>query len=365
MKKIFLPVILAIFISPCYSQKNPAPPVKPDEEYSITSEIDLKATSVKNQAKTNTCWSFATTSFIESELLRMGKGEYDLSEMYMVRENYMTRLKENFLRKGKGVLGEGGGLPHDWLREFQEDGIVPEEVYPGLNYDSPYHNHDELQAIISAVATVPVQRNVETPQYHQIITTVLDTYLGKKPESFSYREFKFTPKSFAASLGINPDDYVEISSFTHFPFYNQAVLEVPDNWAMAKIFNVPLDELISIMDYSLSNGFTLVWDGDVSEDGFSHTEGKAVVPEQKISQEIRQQAFETHSTTDDHGMHITGLARDQNGNKYYKTKNSWGTERNPLGGYLYMSENYVRAKTILILVNKNAIPPAVRAKLGI
>lgn len=366
MKKAILPVVLAIFISPCYSQKeNASPPLKPDEGYTFTTEIDLKATPVKNQAITNTCWSFATTSFIESELLRMGNGEYDLSEMYMVRENYLTRLKENFIQKGNEVLGEGGGLPHDWLREFKEDGIVPEAVYPGLNYESPYHNHDELHAIVCAVAAVPVRSNIESPEYHRIIDSVLDTYLGNEPGNFSFKGIPFTPKSFTESLGINPDDYVEISSYTHFPFYSQSVLEVPDNWALEKIFNVPLDELIRIMDYSLANGYTLVWDGDISENGFSHTEGKAVVPEEKITQEMRQEGFETFSTTDDHAMHVTGVAKEQNGKKYYKTKNSWGPDKNLLGGYLYMSENYVRAKTILIMVNKNGIPPEIKAKLGI
>lgn len=401
-KSIQIILILTISVIPSIAQMtNASPRLKSEAGYIFTTEIDLKATTVKNQARTNTCWSFATTSFIESELIRMGKGEYDLSEMYIVRENYLTRLKENFLRKGKGVLGEGGGLPHDWLREFKEDGIVPDAIYPGLNYQSAYHNHDELQAMVSAVASVPVQRNVESREYLKIINSVLDTYLGDKPEKFLYNGVKYTPRSFAEALGIDPGNYIEISSYTHFPLYSQSVLEVPDNWAMEKIYNVSVDEMIQVMDYSLTNGYTFVWDGDVSENGFSHSKGIAIIPEisgiseyredlkpraenmtpnerlqeamkleivfpeVKVTQELRQEGYETSSTTDDHGMHITGLVKDQTGKKYYKTKNSWGTDKNLLGGYLYMSENYVRAKTILILVNINGIPSAIKTKLGI
>ena len=365
-----------------------------DEGYKFTTVVDLKATPVKNQASTGTCWCFATTSFIESELLRMGKGEYDLSEMFIVRQNYLDRLKDNYLRQGKGNLGPGS-LSHDWLRIFARDGIVPDEVYTGLNYGSPTHNHGELQAFIDAVAAVPVERKNESQQYHVIVNDILDTYLGKVPETFTYKGVSYTPKSFAESLGINPSDYVEITSFTHFPFYTQGVLEVPDNWTMARYYNVPLDELMEIMDYSLNNGYTVDWDGDVSERGFSHANGVAVNPvvdnsrageksrqermmpqapidallkpgpEINVTQEIRQKGYENFTTTDDHLMHITGLVKDQNGTNYYKTKNSWGTERSPFGGYLNMSESYVRAKTLFIMVNKAAIPAEIRTKLGL
>ncbi len=398
MKKFFLLLAIAFLYSNSDAQrKNAAPPVKPDEGFIFTPVVDLKSTSVKNQASTSTCWSFATTSFIESELLRMGKGEYDLSEMYIVRQNYVDRLKDNYLRQGKGNLGQGG-LAHDWMREFSEDGIVPDEVYSGLNYGSPTHNHGELESFINAVAAVPVQRKNESEQYHNIVNAILDTYLGKLPGTFTYKGVSYTPKSFAESLGINPSDYVEITSFNHFPFYSQGILEVPDNWAMARFYNVPLDELIEIMDYSFSKGYTVNWDGDVSERSFSHTNGVAVIPlpgmadgsttdrarlermgpasaqapavpkpgpEINVTQEMRQDGYESFVTTDDHMMHLTGVVKDQNGTKYYKTKNSWGTVRNAFGGYLNMSESYVRAKTISIMVHKNAIPPAIKTKLGI
>lgn len=368
--------------------------------YRFTPVIELKATPVKNQASTGTCWCFATTSFIESELLRMGKGEYDLSEMFIVRNNYIDKLKDNYLRQGEGNLGQGS-LAHDWMIEFTEDGILPDEFYTGLNYNSPTHNHNEFNAFINAVSTVPLQRKNESAQYEKIVESVLDTYLGKVPETFNYKGQNYTPKTFATSLGISPDDYVEITSFTHFPFYSKGILEVPDNWRMEKFYNVPLEELIEIMNYSMKNGYTVNWDGDTSEKGFSHSNGVAIVPEiaktdeysaadkdkyvnlslqersdaaykfsgpfpeVKVTQEYRQSGYENFTTTDDHLMHITGITRDQNGTNYYITKNSWGTDRNIFGGYLNMSESYVRAKTIFIMVNKKGIPPAIKSKLGL
>jgi aminopeptidase C len=400
--RILLTVFFLSLIVVSNAQKgktNSAPSVA-IEGYKFTPVIELKSTSVKDQARTGTCWSFGTTSFIESELIRMGKGEYDLSEMFIVRYNYIDRLEDNYLRGGKGNLEEGGE-GHDWFIEFAQNGIVPELVYPGLNYGTANHNHDELNAFINAVAAVPVQRKKESEQYHQIVNAILEAYLGKVPDTFIYNNITYTPKSFAESLGISPDDYVEITSFTDFPFYTQGVLDITDNWRMAKYYNVPLDELIQIIDYTLNSGYTIDWDGDSSERGFSHSNGVAInpeitrnedysptdrarlgkmtpperldeafkfltpFPEVKVSQQIRQAGFENFTTTDDHMMHITGIVKDLNGTKYYITKNSWGIERNSFGGYLNMSESYVRAKTISILVNKNSIPQAIRTKLGL
>jgi aminopeptidase C len=364
--RILLAVIISFFITPSFAQKKSVTPPSSSltEGFRFTPVVELKATSVKNQSATLTCWCFATTSFIESELLRMGKGEYDLSEMFIVRQNYVDKLKNNYLRQGKGNLGEGG-LSHDWMRVFTEAGIVPDEVYKGLNYGSPTHNHRELNSFINSVASVPVQEREESTQYQQIVDAILDIYLGKKPESFTYKGIDYTPKSFAQSLGINPSDYIEITSFTHFPFYTRGVLEVPDNWTMDRFYNVPLDELIEIMDYSLNNGYTVAWDGDVSEKGFSHSKGVATYPETNVTQEMRQAGYENFTTTDDHLMHLTGIAKDQNGVGYYITKNSYGTDRNSFGGYLNMSVDYVRAKTMFVMVNKNSVPPAIKAKLGI
>jgi len=234
-----------------------------------------------------------------------------------------------------------------------------------LNYESKTHNHQEMNSFIKAVAAVPIERKNATPQYHKIVESILDTYLGKVPESFVYRGETFTPESFAKSLGINPDDYVEITSFTHFPFYKQGILEVPDNWRMKSFYNVPADEIIEIMDHALSNGYTVNWDGDVSESGFSHSKGIALYPETNVTQKMRQTGYENFTTTDDHLMHITGISSDEKGNKYYITKNSWGAESNSYGGYLNISEQYVRAKTLFIMINKNSIPQTIRTKLGI
>ncbi len=400
-KQLLLFALIVCTILPVSAQKKNATSKQPKENkgYVFTPVVDLKATSVKNQSATGTCWCFATTSFVESELIRMGKGEFDLSEMFIVRQNYIDRLKDNYLRRGKGNLGPGS-LSHDWMRIFTEYGIVPDEIYPGLNYGSKTHNHSELQAFINAVAEVPVKRKNESKQYEEIVNAILDTYLGDYPATFTYKGVEYSPESFAESLDINPADYVQVTSFTHFPFYTQGILEIPDNWAMERFYNVPLDELIEIMDYSMNNGYTVNWDGDVSESGFSHKNGYAVLPanesgnrdaatdrarferaadqrsastedilspgpEINVTPEIRQQGYENFTTTDDHLMHLTGIVKDQNGTKYYKTKNSWGTDRNAFGGYLNMSESFVKAKTIFIMVHKDAIPPAIRTKLGI
>jgi len=399
--RLSLILLLAAFIMPLQAQKkNTSANVKAGDGYKFTPVAELKATPVKNQASTGTCWSFATTSFIESELLRMGKGEYDLSEMYIVRNNYADRLRDNFVQQGKGNLGQGS-VSHDWIVEFNKNGIVPDEAYTGLNYGMPNHSHGELNSFVNAIASVPVQKKKESDQYLNIVDAVLDTYLGKAPVSFTYKGVGYTPKSFTASLGINTNDYIEITSFTNFPFYSQGVVPIPDNWRKMNYYNVSLEELMQIMDYSLTTGYTVAWDGDVSEKGFSHAKGVAIIPEVentdqysavdkarlgkmskeeltteaykfsqpfpevKVTQESRQQGFDDHKTTDDHLMHLTGIVKDQNGVKYYITKNSWGTERNPFGGYLNMSENYVRAKTIAILVHKNAVPAEIKTKLGI
>jgi aminopeptidase C len=399
--RILFTILLASLMIVTNAQKGKtAVSTTKDDGYKFTPVVELKTTPVKNQASTGTCWNFATTSFIESELLRMGKGEYDLSEMYLIRTNYVDRLKDNFIKQGKGNV-TGGGQGHDWITEFVKNGIVPDEVYTGLNYGMPNHNHGELNAFMSAIAAVPVQRRKESDQYFEIVNAILDTYLGKVPESFTYKGVGYTPKSFSASLHINPEDYVEISSYSFFPFYTQGVVPFPDNWRNASYYNVTLDELISIMDYSLNNGYTVNWDGDVSERGFSHSKGVAIIPELekvdlysaadkarlgkmtseeraseaykfskpfpevKVTQESREAGYDNKTTTDDHSMHITGIVKDQNGTKYYITKNSWGTDRNPFGGYLNMSENYVRAKTIYIMVHKNAIPAEIKTKLGI
>ena len=368
--------------------------------YQFTTQADVPTTPVKNQASTGTCWCFATNSFIETELLRKGKGTYDLSEMFIVRQKLLNQLADNYLRRGRGNIG-AGSLSHTYLNAFNQAGIVPEEVYTGINYDSDRHNHGELMAMIKAVAETGVKARKLSPEYHEVVNAILDAYLGAVPEKFTYNGKEYTPKTFAASLGINTDDYVELTSFTHQPYYKQFELEVPDNWEHAKQYNLPLDELMQTLDYALDNGYSVAWDGDVSERGFSHPNGVAInpdvvnlgrysakdsadfagksekerleqvlkferpFPEVEVTPEVRQQGYESFTTTDDHLMHITGRVADQNGTKYYKTKNSWGTERNSSGGFLNMSDSYVKAKTIYIMVHKDAIPAPIRKKLKI
>ena len=387
MKSLILSCMLAFSASAAFGQG-----------YQFTEVVTVPATPVKNQAATGTCWCFATTSFMESELLRMGKGTYDLSEMFIVRQKYMNQLQDNYLRRGDGNIGQGS-LSHTFMNAYRQVGIVPEEVYTGINYDSERHNHSEMVRYMHAIADVAVKTKARSPEYYKLVDNLFDTYLGKLPEKFTYKGKEYTPKSFAESLGLNMDDYIELTSFTHHPYYVKFDVEVPDNWEHSLMYNLPLDEMMQTVDYALNNGYTVCWDGDVSEKGFSFTNGVAINPEVKkvedlsntdrarfeklgekerleevfkferpypeinVTPEVRQAGFESFVTTDDHLMHLTGIAKDQNGTKYYITKNSWGTDRNKFGGYLNMSESFVRAKTIYVMVHKDAIPKGIKAKL--
>ncbi len=370
------------------------------QTYDFTVTDSVAVTPVKNQASSGTCWCFATASFLESELLRKGKGEHDLSEMFIVRQKLLNQLNDNYLRRGRGNIGQGS-LSHTFLNAYNQVGIVPEEVYSGINYDSPRHNHGEMMAMLEAVAGVALKAKKRSPQYDAMVKSVLDTYLGPLPETFTYRGKTYTPKSFAESLGINTSDYVELTSFTHHPYYESFELEVPDNWEHARQYNLPLDELMDVIDGALRSGYSVCWDGDVSERGFRFANGVAINPDIRdlsrysaadsavfaplteaqrldsvmtfsrpyleivVTPEVRQEGFESFVTTDDHLMHLTGLAKEQNGTKYYVTKNSWGTDRNGFGGYLNMSESFVRAKTIYVMLHKDALPVALRKRLGI
>ena len=389
MKTFILSCMLAFSVSTAFGQG-----------YQFTEVVTVPATPVKNQAATGTCWCFATTSFMESELLRMGKGTYDLSEMFIVRQKYKNQLQDNYLRRGNGNIGQGS-LSHTFMNAYRQVGIVPEEVYTGINYDSERHNHSEMVRYMHAIADVAVKTKQRSPEYDKLIANLFDTYLGKLPEKFTYKGKEYTPKSFAESLGLNMDDYIELTGFTHHPYYVKFDVEVPDNWEHSLMYNLPLDEMMETVDYALTNGYTVCWDGDVSEKGFSFTNGVAInpevkkvedlsntdrarfeklgekerleevfkferpYPEIKVTPEVRQAGFESFVTTDDHLMHVTGITKDQNGTKYYITKNSWGTDRNKFGGYLNMSESFVRAKTIYVMVHKDAIPKAIKIKLGI
>lgn len=371
-KKLFFASLCAIFASLSVSAQESTQPY----EYKFTIIKENPATPVKDQAATGTCWCFATNSFIESELLRTGKGEHDLSEMFVVRHNYVRRIKDNILRRGKGNIGPGS-IAHMYIWVMKNVGILPEEVYNGINYNSKRHNHDELNTWVKAINSTAVEMKKPLPK--EIVDGVLDAYLGKVPETFTYQGQEYTVESFTKAMGLNADDYVEITSFTHHPFYEKVMVEVPDNWDHATMYNLPMEEMMQVIDNAINEGYTVAWDGDISEPGYAfrhnvavntkedlrkQKELKAKAEEIAVTQQSRQEGFETFATVDDHLEHITGIAKDQDGVKYYKTKNSWGVESNGTG-YHYLSEEYVKAKTISILVHKNSIPKPIRAKLGL
>lgn len=380
-----------------------------EEGFVFTTVKELPITSVKNQSRAGTCWCYSSMAFLESELLRMGKGEYDFSEMYIVHQTYLDRADAAVRTHGDVSFSQGGSF-YDVIYGMKKFGLVPEEVMrPGVMYGDTLSNHTELtavsDAVVAAIAKGKLRKlqtdNNHNPLWKKAIAAIHDIYLGKCPEKFTYKGKEYTPKSFGESLGINTDDYVKLTSFTHKPYYREMEIEIPDNWEHDRMYNLPLDELMEAMNHTLESGYTLCWDGDVSEKGFSFTNGVAInpevekeedlsasdmarwgqmstvsrlqevfqfkrpYPEVKVTPEVRQIGYETFKTTDDHLMHVTGLAKDQNGTIYYITKNSWGTERNGFGGYLNMSESYVRAKTIYVMMHKDSLTPALRKKLGL
>ena len=346
MKKLFMSVALLILVVTSFAQT---------PGYEFTTVVSHQATPVKDQGSTGTCWCFATASFMESELLRMGKGEYDLSEMFIVRQKYMNQMEDNYLRRGKGSIGEGS-LAHTFKNAYKKAGIVPEEVYTGLPGDKKDHNHGALSRYLKALVDANIESKKRTPQFDALINNLFDIYLGKVPEKFTYKGKEYTPQSFTESLGLNMDDYVELTSFTHKPYYETFSPEVPDNWENQPMYNLPLDELIGAIDYALNKEYQRM--DEVFK--FEHP-----YPEINVTPEIRQDGYEKFVTTDDHLMHITGIVKDQNGTKYYITKNSWGAESNKSGGNLNMSESYVRAKTICVMVHKDSLPKELKKKLGI
>lgn len=376
MKKSLLLSVIGLVAFSASAMAQDAEPASAPYKYEFTIVKENPATPVKDQASTGTCWCFATNSFIESELLRTGKGEHDLSEMFVVRHNYIRRIKDNILRRGEGNIGPGS-IAHMYIWVMKNVGIMPEEAYNGINYDSKRHNHGDLNTWVKSINATAVEMKKPLPK--EIVDGVLDAYLGKVPETFTYQGKEYTVESFTKAMGLNADDYVEITSFTHHPFYEKVMVEVPDNWDYATMYNLPLNEMMQVIDNAINEGYTVAWDGDISEPGYvfrhfiavntkedlrKQRELKAKAKEESVTQESRQHGFETFATVDDHLEHITGIAKDQDGVKYYKTKNSWGVESNGTG-YHYLSEEYVKAKTISILVHKNSIPKAIRAKLGI
>ena len=349
-----------------------------DSNYEFEAVADLETTSVKSQDRTGTCWCFATISFLESELLRMGKSAYDLSEMYIVKKAYEEKARLYIGNHGLSNFSQGGQA-HDVFNEMIDHGIVPENVFPGIQYRSEGHNHKELSTVLKHYLDGVLEARRPTTVWQEAFSAILDVYLGEDPEIFTYEGKEYTPHFFYKELEINPDDYVEIMSCTNVPYYEKVPLLVPDNWSQDDYYNVPLDDFMEIMNYSLKQGYSFVWDGDMSDRGFTRKEGIAVVDNEKdkektflkqpvdeklIDPDFRQVEYETFNVTDDHLMHITGLSNDQNGTVYYKTKNSWGTDHK-YDGYWYMSEQFMRLHTVAIMVHKDAIPKSIRKKMDL
>jgi bleomycin hydrolase len=343
--------------------------------FQMTLITQIPATSVKNQASTSTCWSFATTSMLESEVMRLGKGEVGLSEMFTVNNVYSEKASQYVKFHGTTNFAEGGAQ-HDVTNSIKKYGIVPRDIYPGLNYGETTHKHGELvTALTGIVQTIVRNPNGKiSPVWMKGLNGVVDAYLGEKPLSFSYNGKLVTPLEFARDLGINPDDYIEFSSYTHHPFYEKFVLEVPDNWALQSMYNVPIDELIEIIDYSLTKGISISWGADISNLAFNDGIGRIMTDgadfknpeavEKQVSQEDRQYLFDSWQLTDDHGMHLTGIARDQFGNKFYLEKNSWG-DGGKYKGYSYVSVPFLRMRTMSIMLHKDGVPPQIARKIGL
>jgi len=384
MKKLSVLFLLILFLSSNLFLK--ADDKKDKKEiHKFKMLYNIENTSVKNQSNSGTCWSFSATSFLESELIRLGFGSHDISEMFFVRKSYPQKAERYMRYHGNFNFGPGGQA-HDVTNVVKNFGMVPEEIYRGINYyGEDKHNHSELDAVLKAMldATLKSKSPKTTNAWDKAVDAVLDVYLGKAPDEFEYNGKKYTPQSFAKTSGFNPEDYIEFTSYTNYPFNQKVMLEVPDNWSFDLYYNVELNDLMKIMENALANGYSIEWDGDVGSDNFYRKKGYAVIPEDKemdpddveepekeriITQEIRQEAFDNHDVTDDHLMHIVGLAENQNGTKFYYTKNSWGTKTGgkemKYDGYWYMSESYVRLKTIAFMVHKDAVPKEIRERLG-
>ncbi len=405
MKRILFASLLAaglpVMASNTYMEAPATAPeiVVPDSTGFKFTDIKVnKTTPVKDQNKSGTCWSFSGTSVLEEDVLRKGGPELDLSEMWTVRNCYIDKAKKYMSTHGNINFAQGGSFA-DVLYSLDNYGAVPEEVYAGLNYGEDKHSHYEmsnaLKAYLDAVMKNP-NKKLSTAWLPGFIG-ILDAYLGPAPESFTYNGKTYTPQSFAKEMGINADDFINITSYNHHPFYQSFALEIPDNWLWSQCMNVPMEELKEIVDTAIDNGYTVGWAADVSEGGFKWAKGYAVNPvpktgedregterarwvklsdkdranatydikgpvkEKKVTQDMRQESFNNFETTDDHGMVIVGIAKDQEGNRFYKVKNSWDTNQ-VYDGYLYVSEPFFLEKTLSIMVNKDAVPSKISKK---
>ena len=401
MKKLFIFAAMGLFSISGMAQEAKEQPK--EEGFVFTTVKELPITSIKNQNRAGTCWCYSSMAFLEAELLRMGKGEYDFSEMYIVHNTYLDRADKAVRTHGDASFSQGGSF-YDVIYGMEHFGLVPEaEMRPGVMYGDSLSNHTELSAVSDAVVAAIAKGRLSklqsdangTPLWKKSIEAIHDIYLGERPEKFTYNGKEYTPKSFYESTGLNADDYVSLTSYTHHPFYSQFVLEIQDNWRWALSYNLPIDELMEVFDNAIMNGYSIAWGSDVSENGFTR-DGIAVMPDQEKAQELsgsdmahwlkmkpeekklntkpqpqiwctqeqRQLAYDNWETTDDHGMLIYGIAKDQEGNEYYMVKNSWG-KTGKYDGIWYASKAFVRYKTMNIVVHKDALPKDIAKKLGI
>ncbi len=373
-----------------------------EEGYKFSFTKEIKCSPVSNQQRAGTCWSYATMGMVEAEMIRMGNEAVNLSEMFVVRKCYEEKAKI-YVRMHGDFHFSGGGAVNDVFEVIKKYGAMPEEAYKGLNYGTEVHTHGELDAVLKNYldAVIKNRNRKLSTAWFKGFQAILDAYLGELPTEFEWKGKKYTARSFADNVvKINPDDYYYFTSYTHHPFYSKFALEVPDNWTWSRFYNVPIDQLMSMFNNSIEKGFTVSWASDVSEKGFSSRNGVAIVPEsdiaemadserlkwekmdkkernkmlysfskpvpeKKITQQMRQEAFDNYQTTDDHGMLLAGLAKDQNGTKYFYVKNSWGTDYNSYGGYFYASESFVKYKTMSAAVHKDVIPNDLKKKLNI
>ncbi|HNU37677.1 MAG TPA: C1 family peptidase [Macellibacteroides fermentans] len=369
-------------------------------DYVFTPVKELKVTPVKNQNRTGTCWSFSGLGFLEAELIRQGKGEFDLSEMFIVGHSYKDKADKYVRLHGKLNFGQGGSF-EDVLYVTKHYGAVPESVMNGLQYGEDMHVHGEMEAIAYNYVNAVVKNNNGklSTSWKKGYDAVIDSYLGEVPDKFTYNGKEYTPQTFAKELGLNIDDYVSLTSYTHHPFYSEFPLEIEDNWRWANSYNLPLDEFMAVFENAINTGYSIAWGSDVSEKGFTRN-GIAVIPDIKaietsgsdqdkwvglsktekdneikkliekpcqeiaVTQAMRQEAYDNYQTTDDHGMIIYGIAKDQTGKKFYMVKNSWGTD-NKYQGTWYASEAFVAYKTMNIIVHKDALPKTIAKKLGL
>ncbi len=355
------------------------------DHFTFTDVINLENTSVKDQGSSGTCWSYSGNSFIESEMIRMGKKPVELAQIFTARNAYVEKGKMYVKMHGAVTLGEGGAF-HDVMNMYKKYGTVPRSAYTGLQEGQTRNNFSEMSKMSESVLASVIKNDKLSENWVKAYTSVIDTYLGEAPTEFTYEGKKYTPKTFADQVvGVKAEDYVEISSLKEYPYYTKFTLLVPDNWSFDQVYNVKMDELVETVDNALKNGYTVAWAGDVSEKGFSWKNGVAFVPEidfaqmtaeqkaemfngpkaeKKVTEDERQKAFDNYETTDDHGMHITGVAKDQNGKEYYIVKNSWGLS-NDYKGYMYMTKEFMKYKATAIMLHKNAVPKAVAKKLEI